>query len=289
MVALSTLTTLRQLERAKRKLMLLQDEQAKALLRIILGIEADIAKATQAGLMGTFDRNRAAQILNELGRISENGLLEQRDWLTQQIPELNRAGFEIIETNLTAAGFAAENIRDTFAAWEKTNDYRQRLNVGYQTWWNEIVARDEQMRRLLQAEFTHGAGMGLSNEAMAARLIESTKTLDLNITDPERWANRIVRQETTRISNDIHTGFAKEIGIELFWNFGIPDDRQGPDCATASQADPMTLDEWAASEWGLPPRDEDYGNCRCQLMMYSEDFGIDVREIQDMAYEETAA
>ncbi len=289
MVALSTMTTLRQLERAKRKLMLLQDEQAKALLRIILGIEADIAKATQVGLMGTFDRNRAAQILNELGRISENGLLEQRDWLTQQIPELNKAGFAIIETNLSVSGFAAENIRDTFAAWEKTNDYRQRLQAGYQSWWNEIVARDEQLRRVLQSEFTRGAALGLDGATMEKKLIESTKKLDINVADPERWANRIVRQETNRITNDIHVGFAAEIGIEKFWNFGIPDDRQGPLCAEASQQEPMTLDEWAASKYGLPPRDEDWGNCRCDLMMSIESPDFDLKELQELAYAEVAA
>jgi len=221
------------LERAKHRLTLLEGGAAQRLMSILVDVEAEMIAALQDGLRGSFNLQKASALFNEVTRISENGLFAQQGWLQAEIPQVLRGALAIDQAQLGFVGFSAEDIRASFAAWEESNAYRELMNTGWQRWWNEVVGRNETMLRGLQKELTRGATLGLDGKTMSASLIESAKTMKLEVTNPQVWANRIVRTEMNRMSNDIHMGFAQEIGVDKFYNFGIGDARQSEICAEA--------------------------------------------------------
>ena len=263
------------IERMKRRLSTIEDESARRLLTILIRTERTIALKLQRGLVSDFDLNKARELVNQISRISETGLFAQSDWLQQTIPDLMIGGLAVNRVMLGIAGFSAEDIVATFRGFEGTDAYTALLNQGYQTWWNEILGRNETYLRTLQSEITRGAALGLDGPSIAENLIEASKKLNLDVADPEVWANRLVRTEGTRLTNDIGVAFNEDVGIERFWNLGVADERQSDICAEASQQEPMTKDEWAASEFGLAPR---HPNCRCQLIPWDDSWG-DVKEL----------
>lgn len=79
---------------------------------------------------------------------------------------------------------------------------------------------------------------------------------------PMARAIRVMRTEFTRLDNIAGITFAQDAGLSSFINIGVGDERQSEICADASTQDPMTLEEWRASRWGLAPR---HPYCRCYM------------------------
>jgi len=75
-------------------------------------------------------------------------------------------------------------------------------------------------------------------------------------------ATRVIRTELGRLDNVAGITFDQAAGMEKFVNLGVGDERQSDICAEATEADPMTLAEWSASEFGIAPR---HPFCRCAM------------------------
>lgn len=275
----------RELDRLYALTLRIEGKAGQELARLLLAMERDVVAALQAGTAGAWNMARARELFNEINRIAESGLLEQAQWLQGRLPDMIAPAARTYAATAAISGFSAETMLDSWRAWERSDGYMQMLNAGHQRWFNEIVMRNEELRQLLQNEITRGMSLGLDGKTMAKRLIEGADRLSVDMGDPEVWANRIVRTEMTRINNDIATGFAQESGFKLFYNLGVADDRQSEICAEASQQEPMTLEEWVASPWGVPDR---HPNCRCELLAWSDEWGLDFEDVKP-ALEEVGA
>ncbi len=270
------------LERTRLRLAGTEDAAIRRLLTILADIEEQIVRSLQAGLRGTLTPSKAAELFAQISRISENGLLAQAEWLQEMLPRITTGALAMDGATLSVVGFSAETISETFAAFEGTDRYTALLNNGYQTWWNEVLGRNEEYLRTLQAELTRGGALNMSGKTIADNLVAARGKLDIEVADPQVWAERLVRTETTRIANDMHVAFAEEAGVETFINVGIADERQSDECAAASLLEPMTKEEWQAGP-GLPPR---HPNCRCDLVAWLAAWGFDLKEVQEAASRE---
>jgi len=270
----------------RRTLSSIEDMAARRLAQLLMDLEREIATALQRGLAGPASAGRMRELINEINGIFESGILQQADWMQREIPRAVQGLFKLEQAQLGATGFSLETIRDSWNAWGQTDKYVELLNEGYRNWWTQVLQRNEAYQSMLQGELTRGMALGLDHRTIANALIDRGRVIGVEMGNPEVWARRLVRTETTRLQNDISVSFSEEMGLTLFWNLGIADERQSDICAEASEQEPMTMDEWAASEWGLPPR---HPNCRCDLLAWSNDWGLDYREVNQQPLEEVAA
>ena len=81
-------------------------------------------------------------------------------------------------------------------------------------------------------------------------------------------ANAIARIENAKIMNAVQLALCQRaLGNEAVYTNDNPlDDRTTGICREASEQPPMTLDEWAASKWGRPPRLRPFHLCRSVLV-----------------------
>ena len=146
---------------------------------------------------------------------------------------------------------------------------------GHARWYEELgrtaLAPHRGLRNGLFAAQAEGRPL---DQAVAAMLKADPGISSL----PQNWASEnlsyeararmVIRTESTRVDNIVSVGFAESAGITKFANVGVGDERQSEVCRIASEADPMTIEQWTRYRQnglyiGTAPR---HPNCRCQLM-----------------------
>lgn len=195
-------------------------------------------------------------------------------------PELVRAledhsvkvsALSLSQTAATSAamyGTLPRRALEVFGAFEQSIASRQILRVTapyLDRWAAEWSAEWERTVRSVQAAFTQAVVTGQSPKALVAGLVDDLGALQINgRMDPALFAEAFVRTKATELYSDLSIRVAHESGISDFISIGVPDDRQSEICHDASNAGAHSLDWWASSQFGLPPRH--VLNCRCSMV-----------------------
>ena len=195
------------------------------------------AEAASAALNGL--KTQAAYIAKSLGIDSWDGL--PYDWVKQVFLTME----EQIRTNGIMA-LASKGIDPN----EYLALHGERLNATMRGIEDQLVK--SALRRDTWVETARALTDDLGNLQISGRM------------GAEDFAHGFTRATFTRIANDASTAAAQEAGLDLFFNLGVPDDRQSDECAEADTLGSITLDEWDATDVGQPPRH--VLNCRCVLI-----------------------
>lgn len=124
---------------------------------------------------------------------------------------------------------------------------RDLISAGYSNWYSRLTGEALSPNGPLRSAIESVSVGGESWSVAAKRLASEDplfQGLPLREIDPLARAREIVRTETTRIDNAVSVGFAEKAGMDKFTNVGVGDTRQSDECWLASDASPMTIEEW---------------------------------------------
>lgn len=241
------------------------DGASPVIARILDRMERALLRAIDGGGDVPIDARDISLVLAKMGEIVPNGNREVSKWLVQELPQ---AGLNGISTQIAWAEAigASRRVQNALTALKTGTLERVAKMLTPQDlagqWASPWVARWESVESRLRSEMLRGRALGLSWHDLAQQIQTPLGDLDLGLSNPEAFANSFARSALTDMATQESIQAAREVGIEKFVNIGVGDERQSDICAEASQQPPMTVEEWAASEWGLPSR---HPNCRCDL------------------------
>jgi len=265
------------LRRYRAQLVAQGNRASRNLLAIVERIERRIMRslARQYGERG-ITKASASRVRAIANRIALEADPEIAAWFHRVGPAAATNGLLVQAEYLATAarmqgwqGLPYERVRGSFDAWQSGIDAGRLFNFGDSArfealkWqWTGYWMRTAEA---LQDRFVEAAIKGESWKDLAKASVEDLNTLGLRgRMNKDAFSDAFTRTKLTEISNAASTGMAADAGIALFANLGIPDDRQSEICAEASERDPMTLEEWDATDLGRPPRH--VFNCRCLLL-----------------------
>lgn len=208
----------------------------------------------------------AEEMVTVLSDLIEDGAARGADFMVAM-------GDQILDTSTTAQaqvasrlGVTTANEAITSAAIWSDEHRIELLSDAHRRWYgrlkNEALHPGGALREALEGANVWGDSM---REA-AQKLIKADPDLSSFpplAMDVEARARMIIRTESTRFDTAVSVGIAEDSGLTHFVNAGIGDTRQSDVCERASKMRPMTIEEWAASDVGPPPR---HPNCRCVLI-----------------------
>lgn len=254
-------TLLAQADESSVKLTLAMERMERQIMRII-------AQQGENGITAeTLNR-----VVAQTNRVILEGNGQLAAWLRGELPAGALDGVRTSAEALAVPGAreaTVSRIRAAFGNFEKGIKDRSLLRLGNQEiagrWadmWND---RWDSTARSLQSTFLRSELLGSTWRDVAAEIEGPLGELGIaGRMDSESFARGFARAKLTEISNDTSIRFAQSLGVDKFVNIGVPDDRQSDECAGASAEEPMSLEDWQRSEWGLPPRH--IFNCRCQML-----------------------
>lgn len=134
------------------------------------------------------------------------------------------------------------------------------------------ASQRETVKMLLQSDSFSGKNLPPVGDRFKRIISGGTMDEDIILT---RRAHMIARTEATATNNAAVERWSKEAGFEKFVNANS--DPVSPLCKGANAAGAMTAEEWAASEWGWPPR---HPNCDSQMIPVPPDAEEAYRDVQ---------
>jgi hypothetical protein len=229
-----------------------------------LGIDGKLTASPQALV-------QAANILDGFqAEIEAHYVQAGKGWTKGNMPALLKAGREMVRKNLDdVAGVDRTLLK---AAMENVSvDERAILKVGFDDQYRIIgtVGDDigKWMRQTLMDAMVEGIPVQASpgQDSLMARLYESGRLKPVTIRTKEgklitrsvkQRAQAIARIEPMKIINRVHQIKGDEaLGGQALWKDSGPlDSRTTQICLGASAQAPMSRQQWAQSQWGLPPR-----------------------------------
>jgi len=273
--------TQRILAQYRRELMAQADRASVELARMLEKIERQIIRAIEREGATAVTQAQANRIVATINRIALESLEPLGGWFRAEAPKAGLNGLktqaEFLKRIYKAESWAdvpAGKVRAAFQNFEQGLGAGRVLRLSdvdlamrWAAEWNGNLAT---ISRSLQAEFVRGATLGMSWLDIANQVQTITGDLDIRgRVAPDVFARGFTRAKLTEIATDTSIQVARAAGITQYVNVGVPDDRQSDECAEASRQPPMTLEEWAESEWGIPPRH--VFNCRCDLAGVPDD------------------
>lgn len=236
---------------------------------------------TEGRLIAEFDTVEAANAILATFAAEINRVIVEpgKAWADNAMPIAFEAGREAARLNLDVDFVSPELIE---AAIDNISDEaRDILTVGFEDTYRimNVVGEDvgEWFRRETIDAIMEGIPVVGRGETLASRLVEAGRIRplviksqtgrDIRLSITQR-ANMIARIEMVRVENRAHQRLVEDaLGDEAVYINSNPEDSRTTDiCERASNQDPMTLDEWTASEFGRPPRLRPFHQCRSRLV-----------------------
>lgn len=264
------------LERYRKELLAHADERSNRLAKELLKIERQMIRIVERPGATEIDLESLNRVTAQLNRVILEGNPEVAAWLREELPYGAMNGLRTQAAFLAAMGGTAlansDRVKQTYDTFQASIKSRKLLRLTPEAmgkrWAVDWTDRFDKTMSGLQSRFLRAQSLGQSWTDVANAIQDQFGGLDVAVGDPEVWARAFARTKLTEIATDTSIQFAREMGIEKFVNIGVPDDRQADECTAASNQPPMTLAEWEASPWGIPPR---HYNCRCDMAGVPDD------------------
>lgn len=259
------------------------------LARVARRVEGSIVRELLAQ-SGDVNQEQITRLLQAIRRIVIESDRSLMDVIDEHVPRVyDITARRVADTAIDVFGRRdAQSVLDVFENWERAIDNRTILSrAGSYTerWRGEWSDEWTKTARTLQARFTRAAVTGESWSNVAKSVTSDVASLDIQgRMNSEDYARAFVRTKFTELSTDAGLEIAREAGLDLFVNVGVPDSRQSQICFEASQEGPHTLEWWESSQYGVPPRH--VMNCRCTLLAVPK--GTTVKQ-NNPKFEEVAA
>lgn len=208
-----------------------------------------------------------SDLISQLGKIRGNGNQTIATWLRKELPKAAKNGTETQLAIAKAMGAAASTIDALDALDTGTLERVARTltpKALAERWATDWLNRWDAVEGKLRVEVLRGRALGSTWLDVANNIQDELGKLDLG-GDLEVFARQFSRGVFTDMSNQESIAAAREVGMDKFINLDVGDDRECDDCIAASKAEPMTVEEWMASDWGLPGSRQCHGNDRCFL------------------------
>jgi hypothetical protein len=266
------------LEQTRKELLAHADDRSSKLAKELLKIERQMIRIVERPGATAIDMESLNRVTAQLNRVILEGNPEVAAWLREELPYGAMNGLKTQAAFLAQEGGAianADRVKQTYDTFQAGIESKKLLRLTPEAmgkrWAVDWTDRFDKTMSGLQSRFLRAQSLGQSWTDVANAIQDQFGGLDVAVGDPEVWARAFARTKLTEIATDTSIKFAREIGIDKFVNIGVPDDRQADECTAASNQPPMTLAEWEASPWGIPPR---HYNCRCDLAGVPDDVKI---------------
>lgn len=203
-----------------------------------------------------------------------------RDWADRAVVGSYKDGRRLAQINMQLVD--ERLVREAFAAVTpaEVGVLQSGLAEGYKS----VGKVGSDIAEYLRAELTEAAILGRpvqGSGSLAERLFEGGQLRPVVTQNKEgkpitrsvkQQSITIARVETVKVANRVHQIKTEEafalFGEEeiVYGNINQEDNVTTDICMRASQADPMTLEQWDASEFGRAPRFEPFHFCRSVLL-----------------------
>ncbi len=222
---------------------------------------------------------KAGEVLDEFQLAIEVWYVEEgKAWSKAQMPALLKAGRKMVQLNLfDVVGVDQELLAETLRHVSVAE--KGILRVGLDDQYRIMGTMGDDIgawfRRTLMDSMVEGLPVQapLGQDSLFNRLYESGRLKPVTIRTAEgklitrsvkQRAQAIARIEPAKIINRLHHLKGEEaLGGQALWKDAGPIDSDTTQiCIGAYGQAPMTRTEWAASQWGLPPRLRQFHLCR---------------------------
>lgn len=225
--------------------------------------------------------SRIESMMGQIDTILKRELIGPgRDWADNAVVGSYRDGRRLAQINMQVVD--ERLVREAFAAVTpaEVGILQSGLSEGYKS----IGKVGSDIAEYLRTELTEAAILGRpvqGSGSLAERLFEGGQLRPVVVQSKEgkpitrsikQQSVTIARVETAKIANRVHQVKTEEafalFGDEkiVYANINPEDDVTTDICMRASQQEPMTLEEWDASEFGRAPRYEPFHLCRSVLL-----------------------
>lgn len=273
----------------QQRLALIAEDDAVAYAKLARQAEVRILRAVRA--QGAVTSASQAQIMSEIRTVLRNGTGQVVRLADDSMLRILAQSIAKDAAALQAAEAVTPRVLHTIERFNESIRTKTILRVAepYRTQWAaEWGDHWTPAVRRIQAEFSRGVLLGSHSNQIADAITSDLGTLNIaGMQDADVFARGFVRAKYTELNADFAQVLGKEAGLEQYVSIGVPDDRQSEVCFEASNAGPMTLEEWDASEWGRPPRH--VFNCRCSLTAIPDVLADDDWSQPNEKFEEVAA
>jgi len=243
--------------RLKRRVTASALKQQKEILGAIAQLSGTVDQATRARIAGVVNTT-----IKRNGIEAVSGILEEAGSAAASVGKMAAATALLMGRNDLAKRTLANLARSEATGQWLKSETANRYAAAFAEQWEAAFGGTQ---RGLAQVFTRAAYGGLDWRDVSRNITGGMGDIKVpQGINPATFAEAFARTKVAEIANESALENAQEGGMELFINVGVVDERQSEECYDACNAGAMTLAEWEASDYGVPPRHE--FNCRCDLV-----------------------